>query len=262
MHENLTESYRLQDQILDEKKQNLRQHYLSQIDSGSFKCLFAITVGKDSKENLKQIIQKLGTEFFDYLIFVHHPKVILDEPIFDSCSIIYEPGVLYYFLKKYLTPEVAKKYDYIFWSVDDVDISDLNVHNLLYIMENNLLDVISPSLTLDSYASHEIMLQQKNSTGRLVDMIELFLLIFKAEKYCLFWDMIKSDYNYWGWGYVSMMKPYLNFKLGIVDTETVKHFRPIRSGETRPEAYADMHKFFQELSSYQKALHINYGVLE
>jgi hypothetical protein len=108
------------------------------IQSG--KNLVAVPCGKHGKHYIKKIIQNFGYEHFDYMIFVYdHTE--LKEKIFEKCTIINEEGVIWYFAKKYIEPQICKGYDYIFFWDDDIDIKDFNVEKFLDVMRENQLSI-------------------------------------------------------------------------------------------------------------------------
>lgn len=253
--------YLYRDIIFNIRHKRINQGLLSRIQEKKYRCLYAAPVGREGKKYLEKILLKFGTSNFDYIIF-SYDDTNFDEEIFKTCKIIKEEGIIYYFFKKYITPELTSKYDYVFLAMDDLDILEFNHQNVFEIMERNNLDVASPTLTRDSFFSWNIMLTKNNKIGRLADMAELFILIFKADKYPKFWELMREDYNYWGWGYVTLMKSFCRYRIGLIDSETIRHVRPVREFETRPEAFNDRKRFHAEFSKYKIAHKISYQKLK
>ncbi|MFH1403848.1 MAG: hypothetical protein ABIH11_06245, partial [Candidatus Altiarchaeota archaeon] len=54
---------------------------------GGYRCLFASAVGEYGKKYLAKIIQKFGTEDFDYTIF-KYDDTRFDEQVFKDCKFI------------------------------------------------------------------------------------------------------------------------------------------------------------------------------
>lgn len=222
------------------------------------KYLYAAPIGKSGKELLEKLIKKLDAEHFDFLIFVYD-DCKFDEEIFSKCTFIYERGIVYYFFKKYITPEISKKYDVIFLGVEDVEIDDFSWQKFLQIMSDNQLDMASPALSQQSITPHKIMYQQSNKVGRLVDVIEVFVTAFDSRAWPKFWELIEKDSNHWGWGYVQLAQSYCGFKMGIVDCETISVTRP---PNFKQESLDEMNIFMSKHSDYERAKFISYGKLK
>lgn len=221
------------------------------------KVLYAAPIGASGKDLLAKLIGKCGHEQFDYLIFVYD-GCRFDEAIFSRCTFINEPGIVYQFFKKYLTPERCSAYDYIVLGIEDVDIDQFSWPHFVAIMASNQLDMASPALSARSYSPHAIMFQQPGRTGRLVDVIEVFLTVFDARAWPAFWALIEDDYNYWGWGYVQLAQSFCNYKMGIVDSQTITVTRP---PTFKQEPQDEMRRFLRSHSRYRRARFCSYGEL-
>jgi hypothetical protein len=221
------------------------------------KALYAAPIGADGKDLLAKLIGKWGYEQFDYLIFVYDGSRF-DEPVFNRCTFISEPGIVYQFFKKYLTPERCSAYDYIILGIEDVDIDDFCWPRFAAIMEHNRLDMASPALSAHSHTPHRIMYQQPGHIGRLVDVIEVFLTVFDARAWPAFRTLIEDDYNYWGWGYVQLAQSFCNYKMGIVDSETITVTRP---PNFKQECQNEMKRFLRSHAQYRRARFCSYGEL-
>jgi len=222
------------------------------------KSLYAAPIGADGKDLLAKLIGKWGHEQFDYLIFVYDGSRF-DEPVFSRCTFITEPGIVYQFFKKYLTPERCNAYDYIILGIEDVDIDDFCWPRFAAIMDHNRLDMASPALSSHSHTPHRIMYQQPGHIGRLVDVIEVFLTVFDARAWPAFRALIEDDYNYWGWGYVQLAQSFCNFKMGIVDSETITVTRP---PNFKQECQNEMKRFLRSHAQYRRARFCSYGELQ
>jgi len=222
------------------------------------KSLYAAPIGAAGKDLLAKLIGKWGHEQFDYLIFVYDGSRF-DEAIFSRCTFINEPGIVYQFFKKYLTPERCSSYDFIVLGIEDVDIDDFSWPHFSAIMESNQLDMASPALSAHSHSPHSVMFQQARRVGRLVDVIEVFLTVFDARAWPAFWALIENDYNYWGWGYVQLAQSFCNYKMGIVDCETITVTRP---PTFKQESQDEMQRFLHSHSQFRRARFCSYGELK
>lgn len=221
------------------------------------KALYAAPIGASGKELLARLIERLGHDDFDYLIFVYD-GCPFDEAIFSRCTFIHEPGIVYQYFKKYLTPERCRPYDYIVLGIEDVDIDDFCWPRFAAIMERNRLDMASPALSARSHSPHAIMFRQPGRVGRLVDVIEVFITVFDARAWPAFRALIEDDYNYWGWGYVQLAQSACDYKMGIVDSETITVTRP---PTFKQECQDEMRRFLRRHAQYRRARFCSYGEL-
>ncbi|WP_265949550.1 DUF707 domain-containing protein [Dechloromonas sp. A34] len=221
------------------------------------KALYAAPIGASGKELLAKLIDRLGDDDFDYLIFVYD-GCRFDEPIFSRCTFIHEPGIVYQYFKKYLTPERCSAYDYIVLGIEDVDIDDFCWPRFAAIMDHNRLDMASPALSARSHSPHAIMFRQPGRVGRLVDVIEVFITVFDARAWPAFRALIEDDYNYWGWGYVQLTQSACGYKMGIVDSETITVTRP---PTFKQECQDEMRRFLRRHAQYRRARFCSYGEL-
>jgi hypothetical protein len=221
------------------------------------KALYAAPIGASGKDLLARLIARLGHDDFDYLIFVYD-GCRFDEPVFSRCTFIHEPGIVYQYFKKYLTPERCRPYDYIVLGIEDVDIDDFCWPRFAAIMQRNHLDMASPALSAGSHSPHPIMFRQPGKVGRLVDVIEVFITVFDARAWPAFRALIEDDYNYWGWGYVQLAQAACGYKMGIVDCETITVTRP----PTFKQACQDeMQRFLRRHAQVRRACFCAYGEL-
>lgn len=221
------------------------------------KALYAAPIGASGKELLARLVERLGHDDFDYLIFVYD-GCPFDEAIFSRCTFIHEPGIVYQYFKKYLTPERCRPYDYIVLGIEDVDIDDFCWPRFAAIMQRNRLDMASPALSERSHSPHAIMFRQPGRVGRLVDVIEVFITVFDARAWPAFRALIEDDYNYWGWGYVQLAQSACGYKMGIVDSETITVTRP---PTFKQECQDEMRRFLRRHAQHRRARFCSYGEL-
>jgi len=225
---------------------------------GRKKYLYAAPIGESGKAQLEKLLGRFDAAHFDFLIFVYDGYRFEGE-IFERCTFIHEKGFVYHFFKKYLTPELAARYDVIFIGVEDVEIDDFSWQRFLDVMSRNQLDMAAPALSKQSITPHKIMYQRPTGVGRLVDVIEIFLTAFDARAWPRFWALIEADMNHWGWGYVQLAQAHCDFKMGLVDEQTVS---VLRAPTFRQEALDGMNALFAKHPDGRRAKFISYGRLE
>ncbi|WP_280152487.1 DUF707 domain-containing protein [Piscinibacter sp. XHJ-5] len=221
------------------------------------KYLYAAPIGESGKAQLEKLLARLDPAQFDFLIFVYD-GYRFDGEIFSRCRFIHEQGIVYHFFKKYVTPELAAQYDVIFLGVEDVEIDDFDSRRFLDVMKRNRLDMAAPALSGRSITPHRIMYRRDPGVGRLVDVIEIFLTAFDARAWPRFWALIDADRNHWGWGYVQLAQSCCEFKMGLVDCETVSVLRP---PTFKKEAQDEMHALFARHPECRRASFVSYGKL-
>jgi len=230
------------------------------------KNLFASPVNSTGKEYLKKIVTRFGHKNFEYLFFVYDNSQFTD-PIFRPCKFIYEKGLKWNFARKYLTPEYCKKYDYIFFWDDDIDVEGFSCENFIDIMERNNLEVGQPSLSDKSTVSHKITrANKKYRIGRYTDFVEIMIPVYKREAWSKFWKMIKTDEmsSGWGWGYDRLAKFFCGYKnMGIIDSETVEHRRALRNVGPKGEHIREKERrFLEKHRKCIKSRKVAYGELK
>lgn len=226
------------------------------------KNLMAVPCGEHGKKYLKKIIEHFGNNHFDYMVFVYDAAEF-KEKIFEKCTVIHEKGVLWYFAKKYLDPNTCKSYDYIFFWDDDIDVLDFDVEKFLEIMRRNELSVAQPALLSKKSASHTITVKNPSyHIGRFTDFVEIMVPVFRRDAWEKFWEMLETEWNFWGWGYDVMFKSIKGIKkMGIIDAQAVSHTRPITSSQN-PLVREEMKKFRLQYKQYNSAKKINLRALK
>jgi len=143
---------------------------------------------------------------------------------FEKYDMICESGILGEYIYQYITPTLVSKYDYVILLLDDVMTQDnFNLELALKYMNDYNLDLISPSLTLDSIHTHKETLVQEtkhNRIGRICNFVEFFLYIIKSDKYTNYYSLFNSNTK-WMWGIDYCMDSKL--KMGILDSMNIKH---------------------------------------
>jgi hypothetical protein len=189
------------------------------------KCLFASPVGQAGKEYIRKIVERFGHESFDFLLMVYDDSRY-DEPCFNGCAIVHDPSPLFWQLKRNLTPELCRQYEYVFLWMDDLDILDFDPDNFLRIVREHRIQVAQPALSQDSVVSHRITVRQDTPIGRYTDFVEQMAMTFRGNLWERFWRIIRSDSNPWGWGYDEFTYAAGRFRrMAIIDAETIRHVR-------------------------------------
>jgi hypothetical protein len=187
--------------------------------------LFASPAGRAGKECVRKIVERFGRETFDFLLMVYDGSQY-DDPCFSGCTIVHDPSPLFWQLKRHLTPELCRKYEYVFIWMDDLDVLDFNPHNFLQILRTHRIEVVQPAISHDSIISHQIVAHQPNAIGRYTDFVEQMAFAFRGDLWERFWRIIEPARNPWGWGYDELAYARCGFRrMAIIDAEVIRHLR-------------------------------------
>ncbi len=189
------------------------------------KSLVVCPVGKAGKEFVRKIVERFGHDSFDFLLLVYD-DTCFDESCFAACTVVYDERPLFWRLKKRVTPELCRPYEYVFIWMDDLDVLDFDPQNFLRILRTHHIEVGHPALSSDSVISHAVMERQDTPIGRYTDFAEILGFVFRADLWERFWRLIEPDRNPWGWGYDEVAYAVCGFRrIAVIDGEVVKHTR-------------------------------------
>ena len=171
-----------------------------------------------------EIIKNTFTGSVDFLLF-NYSDNDFSEFQDENIKIIKERGIIGQYIFNNLKPEYVSKYDYVILMLDDILLSeDFNIDYLVKIYKDNNLNIISPSLSVDSKFSHMFMLNDdkyKNSL-RIVNFCEYFFYLMDTDSYSKYWNLF-DDKTYWLWG-IDLCLDIQGFKMGIFNDFKIKHF--------------------------------------
>ena len=180
---------------------------------------------KDGKDNLRRIVERFGHDTFDYLFFIYDDSRY-DDDCFARCEIVYDKSPVFWRLKRLVTPERCRRYEYVFIWVDDLDILDFDPQNFLQILRTHRIEVAQPALSPDSVIYHPVTAHQNEPIGRYTDFVEEMAFVFRGDLWERFWRLISPDSNPWGWGYDELAYSVCRFRrMAVIDAEVVKHLR-------------------------------------
>jgi len=88
--------------------------------STPMKSLVVCPVGKAGKEFVRKIVERFGHASFDFLLLVYD-DTCFDESCFADCTVVHDERPLFWRLRKHVTPELCRLYEYVFIWMDDLD---------------------------------------------------------------------------------------------------------------------------------------------
>lgn len=126
---------------------------------------------------------------------------------------------------QFIDPDLLARYTGFIFLDDDLEMTYSDLSGFLRYCEDHKLQMAQPSLTRDSYYSHEHLLNASNKGWRLVDMIEVMCPYFSREALKTVIRTFDLSYSTWGLDYI--WPKVLNIKPAVVDEFVIKHTRPV-----------------------------------
>ena len=123
------------------------------------------------------------------------------------------------------------KYEAICILDDDLLTDAENLSNMFRIFNEHNIFIGQPALSLDSYYSHPITLENHNFKFRYTNFVEIMAPIFSKEALMMCWQTFNINISGWG---LDLLWPKLveetNKRMAIIDATPVKHTRPLGVG--------------------------------
>ena len=162
---------------------------------------------------------------YDQTAFSIIPEKLLNDP---NIKWIYQKGVVGEFLLSNACPciDLYETTEYILILLDDVELqSNVKFDKMIEYMNTFNLDILSPTLTLDSKFQFNYMLQMPNYDNviSVSSACELFCYFMKYSSYIFKYFPAIEKSNPWMWGLDMMLYKYFNINIGLINGMTMKH---------------------------------------
>jgi GR25 family glycosyltransferase involved in LPS biosynthesis len=139
-----------------------------------------------------------------------------------ECNEIMKKGYIGQFIYNHLQPNIVNNYHYVILLLDDIELNEnINIDTMIRNYNHYNLDIISPSLNLQSKYSHQYMLQQNTNKIRLTQCLEFFCYLMKPSSYTKWYNLLDNK-SCWLWGIDYAMFHY-NISTALMDTMTITH---------------------------------------
>jgi len=215
----------------------------------------------DNKEKILlkniNIIQNTFSGDVDFTVFNYS-----DNNFSLEIPVTKEKGIIGQYLYKYITPEFIKDYDYIMILLDDIElVENYNIDNMIFMLEQLNLDIISPSLTSDSKHTWDFMLENDNYKNklRIVNFCECFCYLMTKKSYIKYYSLLDEE-TYWLWG-IDMILYNMGFKMGIYNEYKIHHhFKSESYHPHLPNPFEEMEKKYKKFPKIQ--YHENLSFIE
>lgn len=157
-----------------------------------------------------------------------------------NITIIRDRLIVGQYIQKYLVPGTeSTSYDYILCILDDIELqNDIDWGKIIHYSRYFQIDIISPSMTLDSKYQFIYMLHDKNHSTNCIKItaaLEYFCYFMTSESYNKYYPHVDGNRNPWMWGLDMVLNKHLCLRLGIINHMTMKHWYKNESYSLHPE---------------------------
>lgn len=232
------------------------------------KSLLAVPVGKKGLETglVDKMIRKFGFEHFAVMLFHFDDADYSQYEWYNQCIHITVFGQMkWWFIKRFLTPQLVVSYEFIFIFDDDLDVELFDPMDYLDLVRKYQLHASTPA---QAYFSDEktsiwkLMMQPKNGNFeknpvRYTNFIECASPVLSSKSWPCIWDVLQNDLSS-GWGYdlswYFLCNDIIGKHTGIVDAVPIIH----NSTKTASGASDFKKRATREQVALQKRLNFKY----
>lgn len=154
-------------------------------------------------------------------------------------DVVRERGVVGDFLRRHAQPKDVEQYDYILCLLDDVElqVEGWDWQRLLRIKADLGLDIVAPSLTLDSAYVYDYMLTTPSSacTVKIGPACEYFCYFMETRRAWPTYHAHLDAHNPWGWGLDLLLNCVMGLRVGRLNHMLVRHHYQGKGYSTCPE---------------------------
>jgi len=201
------------------------------------KSLLAVPVGKKGLETglVDKMVQKFGFEHFAIMLFHFDDADYTQYEWYDQCVHITVIGQMkWWFIKRFLTPQLVVSYEFIFIWDDDMDVELFDPIAYLDLVRKYQLHLSSPAqlpLNGEKTSIWNLMMQPENvdfneTPIRYTNFVECASPVASSKSWPCLWDVLQNDLSS-GWGYdlawYMLCNDILDRHAGIVDAVPVIH---------------------------------------
>lgn len=157
-------------------------------------------------------------DLVQYTLEKYEPKV--------KSTVHVEKGIVAQFIVRHGHPSVLKS-RYVMILLDDVLLSNWSWSKLLFDYHEHNIDIMSPSMTLDSKYVFQYMLHKPEDNVcdilRITSACELFCYFMRHEVYEAYYQELSEDHP-WLWGIDLVLTKHLGLRVAIMNYMQMKHF--------------------------------------
>jgi hypothetical protein len=202
------------------------------------KSLLAFTAGESGAKFVESVLNVFPDSFFDILIFSHDGTIFETNNRANCRIILNQTGNemrKYDFARQYLSPSSIQDYEYLFLWDDDADLAKFDPAGYLNLIRQAGFEISMPAYSRNSYYSHPVTLQQKNTQARYTDFVEVSFPVFTPKAWRKFYRFLENynlPYPDDGGAYDDLTFTMCRImRHGVVDKYPIQHYRPVNDWE-------------------------------
>ncbi|TYG62962.1 hypothetical protein ES288_D07G273800v1 [Gossypium darwinii] len=247
------------------------------------KYLVAFTVGYNQKDNIDAAVKKFSNNFT--IVLFHYDGVTSEWDEFEwskrAIHVSAPKQSKWWFVKRFLHPDIVAPYDYIFIWDEDLGVEHFNAEEYIKIVRKHGLEISQPGLDPDSIGLTWAMTMKRNDTeihtrtqertGWCTDLhlppcaafVEIMATVFSRNAWRCVWHMIQNDLVH-GWGldfYLRRCVETPHEKIGVVDAQWIVHQGiPSLRNQVRERCKKEWSMFQNRMTDAEKAYYESMGI--
>lgn len=152
------------------------------------------------------------------------PSQICQHPNVEICR--RSPALPGNFIKDFARPDDISEDNILILFDDILLMPDIDWERLLKLKDYFNLDIVSPTLTRDSKHVYQYMLTEPGNGYdlKIGPCCEFFCYLFDKQTYKKYYEHVDPDINPWLWGLDLILYKQFGFRVGLVNSMTMKHF--------------------------------------
>ena len=147
-----------------------------------------------------------------------------DKRLLENCEYVYSGGINKYKAAfQFIDGTLLRKYRGFTFLDDDLEITYSHLSRFLEYCSAHGFRLAQPSLSRDSFYSHQPLVNASRSGWRIVDMVEVMCPYFSSDALKIALNTFDLSYSTWG---LDLIWPRLGIPPVVVDQFTIKHTKP------------------------------------
>lgn len=220
-------------------------HIIKHLPKKCKKYCVVVRIGDPSKSLHKTWTDDNQTRTWDIIGSFYSKPIFSVISEFDA--IVYQTGHKWPAIHNLYKSGWFEKYDYIWFADYDIATTCNDINNLFAICDVMKLSLAQPSLTHDSFFSHEITRTVPNTFLRFTRFVEMMMPVFSQSSLSICADEMQHCAIGWGMDHVwPKLLGYPERGIAIIDSITMKHTQPIGGNYSINAAFEEKQRWFEK----------------
>ncbi|MBA0669183.1 hypothetical protein Goklo_002029, partial [Gossypium klotzschianum] len=226
------------------------------------KYLAAFSVGIHQMNNIDACVKKFSEDF--QIVLFHYDGKTTEWDQFEwskkAIHVTASKQTKWWYAKRFLHPDVAAAYEYIFIWDEDLGVEHFNADRYIELVKKHGLEISQPGLGPNDIVTWEMTRRREDQ--EVHNFVEIMAPVFSREAWRCVWYMIQNDLVH-GWGLdfalrrcVEEATPNSN---NINFSKGVTKFGKSRRQEVRIRCKKEWSIFQDRLANADKAYHAQFG---